>query len=234
MVAQDDNGSDVLLDAEDSWSNCDGWNEASDPFPCVLCPMEMETVQACICHCAAVHKFDFKIIKKTLGLIYLTKALDFFGCMKLVNYCRTSWTSKDFNADFVISTFKEWGANDEYLKPRLEDDPMLYAFEDDQSESESITVEDLSNEDVQELRNQLIQTNDRCQKLESQLEAYKAMVEETYMSQSVKELVISKEENISLKVGDADDGNYYFNSYASSEIHESMLRVFYMLITGCS
>jgi hypothetical protein len=67
----EDNGSDVLLDAEDSWSNCDGWNEGSVKFHCVLCPSEMETVQACFAHCSSAHSFDFKHIKNVLGLLLL-------------------------------------------------------------------------------------------------------------------------------------------------------------------
>ncbi len=35
-----------------------------------------------------------------------------------------------------------------------------------------------------------------------------------------------------LKVGDADHQNYYFDSYASSEIHETMLKVSLHAIKG--
>jgi type I protein arginine methyltransferase len=145
--------------------------------------------------------------------------------MKLVNFCRSNSGKKDFSSDFVISTYNDWSNNDEYLKPQLEDDPMLYAFEDDQSDSESVMVDLLNSEDVQDLKTQLYQSNDRCKQLQAQLDSYKTMVEETYMSQAIKELVINKDEELDLKVGDADAGNYYFNSYAATEIHESMLRV---------
>jgi protein arginine N-methyltransferase 3 len=154
--------------------------------------------------------------------------------MKLVNFCRSNSTKKDFSSDLVISTYKDWSSNDEYLKPQLEDDPMLYAFEDDQSDdNESVMVDRLNFEDVQDLQNQLKQSNEHCKNLQAQLDSYKAMVAETYMSQSIKELVISKDEELDLKVGDADAGNYYFNSYAATEIHESMLRVRLSLIVGC-
>jgi hypothetical protein len=73
----EDNGSDVLLDAEDSWSNCDGWNEGSVKFNCVLCTSEMETVKGCFAHCSSAHSFDFKHIRNLLGSKFINSRVGF-------------------------------------------------------------------------------------------------------------------------------------------------------------
>ena len=65
--------------ADESEDNGDG--DGDSEFKCLFCESNFGFCGSFFEHCASVHYFDFAGIKKSLDL-------DFYGCVKLVNYIR--------------------------------------------------------------------------------------------------------------------------------------------------
>ncbi|KAJ3042990.1 hypothetical protein HK097_001859, partial [Rhizophlyctis rosea] len=106
-------------EVDDRW---DDWEEEEAEAQCPFCPERVSPPTAAFEHCRTAHNFDFKLVRKTLGL-------DFYGSIRLINYVRTKskeGTILDGNA--VISDGKKasWIKDDAYLVPVLEDDALLY------------------------------------------------------------------------------------------------------------
>jgi protein arginine N-methyltransferase 3 len=75
---------------------------------------------------------------------------------------------------------------------------------------------------VKKLQTQLSNEKKSREQIQLNFEAYKGMVSTSFMSPEIKKAV----EEIHTEIDKAieDKGNYYFESYAGNEIHESMLR----------
>jgi protein arginine N-methyltransferase 3 len=149
--------------------------------------------------------------------------------MRLVNYVRSLGSQEDqissIKDSFVCENFSKWGKEDKFLVPQLQDDPLLYAFEDDDSDDErekeepkaaSIDTSSFSSDKdlsaiIQDLSLQLSESKAAEKKLTTELSSFKKIIDR-----------ISDPEP--KKIGDSDSGNYYFASYADNGIHETMLR----------
>ncbi|KAJ3262605.1 hypothetical protein HK103_000134 [Boothiomyces macroporosus] len=187
----DDANSDILVDANDTWSNCGDWEDTDEaPIQCPFCPEVI--LNDCFNHFKKAHEFDYHSIKRQLKL-------DFYQMIKLVNYTRTVKCTMEQ----VIQT-NEWN-DDKYLAPVLPDDPLLYAFEDDDEEIEQ--------DELTVLRNQMQQLLQQNMELKEGFEKYKTMVEKTFLPDS---------EPIEKLKNDVD--GYYFDSYTGTDIHETMLK----------
>jgi protein arginine N-methyltransferase 3 len=80
------------------------------------------TAEQCIDHCRDVHGMDLNVLKKRHNM-------DTFSYIRLINFIRTESPS----AGFVMSLSSDntW-QNDKYMKPVIEDDPLLmYNFDED-------------------------------------------------------------------------------------------------------
>jgi protein arginine N-methyltransferase 3 len=118
-MTNDDTNSEKLLDENDTWSNCDDWEEDSDAnCSCPFCELKFPASTECFSHTRESHKFDFHLIKKTLHL-------DFYCCMRLVNYVRQNSALK---MDEVIANFDEWKDDQSLMIPVLQDDALLYGI----------------------------------------------------------------------------------------------------------
>ncbi|KAJ3184333.1 Protein arginine N-methyltransferase 3 [Gaertneriomyces sp. JEL0708] len=245
-------------DADDTrW---DDWEEEhAVEAQCPFCQEMISPPSACFEHTKTAHAFDFHAIKRALKL-------DFYGSMKLVNYVRTrAEESAAFSADELTATGSStaWLQGDTYLRPVLDDDSLLYAFEDDEEEDElehlfisqrqqdaPVTSASLSMEES--LRLELAAAEQRAQLAEMRLQEltlafaqYKDMVREAFLDEPTtpggKATVRMSPAQNGTTNGNhsdlADDKNqdkeksdpewemdYYFSSYASSVIHESMLK----------
>jgi hypothetical protein len=80
------------------------------------------TAEECIDHCRNVHGLD-------LGLLKRRHSMDTFSYIRFVNYVRTERPSPGFVMS--LGSDAKW-ADERFLKPVLEDDPMLmFNFEED-------------------------------------------------------------------------------------------------------
>lgn len=57
--------SDKLVDENDTWSNCDDWEDNAEvQCECPLCGKIQESVEKCFSHSKEIHEFDFHSLKK--------------------------------------------------------------------------------------------------------------------------------------------------------------------------
>ncbi|PSS18961.1 Protein arginine N-methyltransferase [Actinidia chinensis var. chinensis] len=162
MAKKDEWLGDVQLDedeGEDDGQDWGDWNadqeEEGDDLDsnilCLFCCSIFNSSSALFHHCRSIHYFDFRAITKTL-------ALDFYASFNLINYvrsqvaenrcwsCRHTCQSKQDLQNHLHETFSledtifPW-ADDKYLKPFMQEDPLLYSFgEDYESEDEDTTA----------------------------------------------------------------------------------------------
>ncbi|KAL9026479.1 MAG: hypothetical protein Q9196_004862 [Gyalolechia fulgens] len=157
--------------------------------------------------------------------------LDTFGMIKLINYVRSQANQGLFAPNLVP---KDFLVGDEYLKPVMEDDALLYSIDDifdyceqqDKSLPNGSAGATLSGEEVQELLRQNKQ-------LREQAIYYRSALQKTYLENlELKERPLplpSEQENnqdvIAAHTKEiAGDDSHYFSSYAYNDVHELMLQ----------
>ncbi|KAL3349299.1 hypothetical protein AABB24_022436 [Solanum stoloniferum] len=150
MEVEGDNSDDDKDQNWDDWENGDEEDEEeamSSKLLCLFCESTYDSSNALFEHCASEHRFHFNTLKTTL-------ALDFYGCFKLINYVRSKVAgNKCWSCDIVCQSKEDllnhlhkvasfdngkfpWN-DDEFLKPFLNEDALLYSFdEDDEGEDD--------------------------------------------------------------------------------------------------
>ncbi|XP_078438497.1 protein arginine methyltransferase 3 [Wolffia australiana] len=125
----EDEDEEEQVEAWDDWAADEDDPESS--FLCLFCEAVFQSNDAVFAHCCAEHSFDFNEIKKNLKL-------DFYGCVKLINYIRTQ-VSK--NRSWSWDSSMEWN-DDIYLKPFMPDDALLESLFFDDNEEEISNIVD--------------------------------------------------------------------------------------------
>ncbi|KAL9602225.1 MAG: hypothetical protein Q9219_001949 [cf. Caloplaca sp. 3 TL-2023] len=160
-----------------------------------------------------------------------TNNLDTFGMIKLINYVRAQMNRGLFRPDMSPQSFLE---GDQYLKPVLEDDALLYSIDDlfDLCEhQEKVLSNDsaevtFSHSDVQEM----IKEN---KKLREQATYYRSSLRKSFLENlELKEQSLhtlhERDGDHSANTASAretvDSDSHYFSSYAYNDIHEVMLQ----------
>ncbi|KAI8922575.1 protein arginine methyltransferase 3 [Powellomyces hirtus] len=218
----------------------DDWeDEEGQQCECPFCHETVPSAAETFVHCRSEHGFDFKAVRKVL-------ALDFYGSIRLINYVRT--VSKGANAASMETLMAEgrsaaWLKDDTYLQPVLDDDPLLYAFEDEDEEEVEVPVvgEVPASSAETDLRKRLAAAELRASLAEQRLDEltlafmqYKDMVKEAFLDEPTQpggkatvRLGESQKEASDEEPKEGDEEwhmDYYFGSYAETEIHESMLK----------
>ncbi|CAI2172800.1 11155_t:CDS:10 [Funneliformis geosporum] len=212
----------------------DDWEEEEgdhQDLKCLFCDELFPLANDLFSHCLYHHGFDFQKIRTELKL-------DFYQCIRLINYIRHQVLN-----DSEFKNFQEILDNDVYLKPTLEGDPLLYAFDDVENDddfdkdvgSQSQDQKGIDIDPTTPLEHELLKklrlseerhfyTEVRLKTIESQFNEYRSMVKESFFD--VYSDVVSERSTKSLKVSSSyeDRTNYYFNSYAKNDIHEEMLK----------
>ncbi|KAI7858484.1 S-adenosyl-L-methionine-dependent methyltransferase [Circinella umbellata] len=229
---------------EETWDEWERESQYDSDPKCLFCPDVFDLPEDAFHHCKEVHGFDFLAVKRSLGL-------DFYKCIRMINYIRKQVVLKPDLAstkEFTLTGQEEFWEDDELLQPVMEDDALLFAFEeleiadDDQLEEEEEQHKALTQrkfdfstiKPTTELENQLLQmlknSSERSSQLQEQFEEYKKMVKSTFLANIIDDTrsersmsVMSVRTDNTQKFKD-DPGNYYFESYAHNEIHEQMLK----------
>lgn len=214
-----------LLDlAWDDWSNDE---EEQQDTTCLFCADIFAQPVETFNHMKTAHQFDFQAVRQSLHL-------DFYQCIRLINYIRREvQAGNDITKTF--SGKESFWTDDQFLQPVMEDDALLFAFEDldinddiDEDEAE-LAFTKLPNIDITQvkastdLERQLLKllqaTKANANQVADQFEEYKSMVKKTFydplVASSVNDAATSKP---------GDESNYYFNGYAQNDIHEQMLK----------
>ncbi|KAG0175758.1 hypothetical protein DFQ29_007058 [Apophysomyces sp. BC1021] len=219
------------LDPQDeAWDDWESDDQENSESKCLFCEQIFNKPVETFEHCKTAHGFDFLGVKRSLNL-------DFYQTIRMINYIRQqALTQPDLAATktFTMSGCEKFLENDEFLKPVLENDALLFAFEELDIADDDDDVEqqvpnpnqlDLSavqpSTDLERRLLQLLQHNQtHVKSLEDQFSDYKNMVKTTFFDNIADDLGRRDDEPKAL----VDEGNYYFNSYASNDIHEQMLK----------
>eukprot|EP00250_Pteridium_aquilinum_P019274 c24375_g1_i1 orf=642-2360(-) len=158
---------------EGEWEDWLG-NDAQDEYLCLFCPARLSSTQLLFHHCSSQHAFDFPQLRKDLALGFYDclRLINFIrsqvACntcwicglslesqdallqhVKFMNhgeiaFCKESSTSSD--REHVLYNKHLW-QDDKYLTPFLENDSLLYSF--DENSDDDTTEEKLSPEEVE-------------------------------------------------------------------------------------
>ncbi|KAG0556222.1 hypothetical protein KC19_11G036100 [Ceratodon purpureus] len=131
--------------------------EEEEAAQCLFCSDELPSSKAVFQHCAEAHSFDFLKLRADAGL-------DFYDTLRLINFIRSkvaenkSWSAEASlelqeslreQAGLSVDTKQKGTASssvpawkdDKFLTPVLENDPLLYGFDD---EGEDDDVEEMN------------------------------------------------------------------------------------------
>ncbi|EPS61091.1 hypothetical protein M569_13710 [Genlisea aurea] len=133
----------------DDWKEdegADGESECNPLLLCLFCDSLYGSARSLFQHCASMHSFDYYGIKSACNL-------DFYGCLKLINYVRAQVAShkcwscgNEYMSDKALQEHLHgspeldrgsfpW-SDDKYLKPFLHDDALLYSFSEDDDDDD--------------------------------------------------------------------------------------------------
>ncbi|KAM3584074.1 hypothetical protein VKS41_004041 [Umbelopsis sp. WA50703] len=214
----------------DNWDDWDG-EEEQENMKCLFCPTIFDSASKLFKHCSEAHTFDFIKTRQQLKL-------DFYQCIRMINYIRKQVINNPDlgnSQPFTITGSEKFLTEDQYLAPALEEDGLLYAFEDlDLEDGEQDIEETGAKDDIpastdleRELLSRLRQAENHIQMIEGQFKDYQEMVRKTFLDDASLQQI---REDGALSVNSPsmaehrDDNNYYFNSYAQNDIHEQMLK----------
>ncbi|KAJ1938702.1 hypothetical protein FBU59_004357 [Linderina macrospora] len=230
VVSYSESGFDTQDERWDDWED----DELLTPMKCLFCATTFQSAITLFRHVKQHHGFDFPHARKTLNL-------DFYQSMRAVNYIRTlEKTDPKFSqvSQFELTGTEAFLNDDEYLKPVLEDDTLLYALDElDLDDTRSIgggsragslarspmvgegcvlRERELASK-VKALEQQLGIKEREVTFVTEQFDEYRQMVKRQFY------------DNMGDKTNDdggkeKEGGDYYFNSYANNDIHLQMLQ----------
>ncbi|XP_042481349.1 probable protein arginine N-methyltransferase 3 [Macadamia integrifolia] len=144
-------GDEEVEDQLDNWEdwNTDEENSDSD-FLCLFCNSKYSSIETLWEHCSSNHHFDFRRIRRTLGL-------DFYDSLKLINYVRsqvaanicwscgaTCQSNKDLqnhlHEPVNLKDSKLLWEDDKYLRPHMQEDSLLHSFAEDEDDEDVQTT----------------------------------------------------------------------------------------------
>ncbi|KAK3946220.1 p115 like vesicle tethering protein [Diplogelasinospora grovesii] len=183
-------------------------------------------------YCKSEHSLDFLGIRDRLGL-------DFHGTVKLINFIRQR--VHEGGASAIPSSSKVTLGDlqdDRYLKPVLDDDALILCLDDlpepgctSASSSSSAPAEKgkgvegpSSPSDVDSLQKKNVELQAELEQLAKQFSSYRLAVQQT-LDQRWGDDEQAKEPKFDASdKTDKNDSEYYFESYAHNDIHETMLK----------
>ncbi|KAI5008313.1 hypothetical protein ZWY2020_009361 [Hordeum vulgare] len=236
-----DDGDDYEDDEDEDEEGEEGWDDwesdgddaagGGGGLLCLFCSARFDSDTSLFAHCGNEHGFDFHKLVRELGL-------DFYGCIKLINFVRSkvaenkSWSCAEISQ---LEGKVPW-ADDSYLKPFMEDDSLLHSlsiFDDEDDEDCGMPVEtgecSAGNGRSGELQGNCLNTIiDDCSDISARFE--KAVTTESNggdnngsLSEEPtdRQLKITRASVTAKEIKKVDDN--YFGSYSSFGIHREML-----------
>eukprot|EP00808_Paulinella_micropora_P003509 g23124.t1 len=208
-------------DKEDTWSGLDDEEVEEDPVQCLFCnKMFADGPQTALSHAARAHDFDFHAYRKE-------HKLDFYGSVRLINFIRTQIATQAIQAKQLVAMLKGYDDNvqralssDDFLKPFLADDALLFSFEDDDDEEELGTGKEPQT--IEEYAQRQKELQQQVADLQDMIRAMRA----DYQRLALGDEPPTTEEKITTQDGKnkPQDDRGYFDGYSHREIHEVMLK----------
>ncbi|THH21417.1 hypothetical protein EW146_g166 [Bondarzewia mesenterica] len=209
--SEDGNDTSVSGEEEETWS--DWISDSMNEQPCRSLFEEkiLPTVSDALNYDKQTHGFDLSAACSKLSL-------DFHGRIRLINYIRKekptaqSLQSLEGNESFLSS--------DDYLRPVLEDDPLLLNTSDEWSDSGDEEVAPTNQVDAQKRMRSLER---KLRKAKQDLADYNALITQHLDIGRLKEAV-EEPGSIAAESKAPDDDSHYFQSYEENDIHAVMIQ----------
>ncbi|KAJ3412054.1 Protein arginine N-methyltransferase 3 [Chytridiales sp. JEL 0842] len=217
---------DIDEQEDNTWSDF-GDDEDCEAL-CLVCDHQAE-INEVVKHMISEHALDLKAIKKDLGL-------DFYGCMRLINYMRTLASEKHTITAENLKSETAWVTDDKFLQPVLENDAFLYAFEfDDEEESTTQDLHDrmqqldIKSQGEAAMAERILYLESKLATAQRSFEEYQNLVRKTFLEDAAGiefDDASLRSVQIAQKPAGApeDEMDYYFQSYTGMDIHEIMLK----------
>jgi protein arginine N-methyltransferase 3 len=207
----------VDVDGGETW---DDWvDDGAASFDCVFCASKFSAEEPLHAHLQEAH--DFSLHREISS-----RKLDTYGTIQLVNFLRQS-TLDGVSAGQVKQTLATQGnatfQKDEFLKPVVADDPLLYCLDCD---SDSSDEEDDAQEEQKSEESKVAapaaadEASELIAKL--RLENLELKQQMTKYSKLVRDFVVDGESAAPIEDA-ADNDTYYFDSYSQVGIHREMI-----------
>ncbi|KAI9708878.1 MAG: hypothetical protein M1828_002582 [Chrysothrix sp. TS-e1954] len=171
-------------------------------------------------HCKKNHNFDFLKVVRDFDL-------EFYDCIKLVNYVR--WEVKNGMTRPDVSTKSLWTGED-YLQPALEDDALLFCLDEvldqpttsgqvEETDGGLVDSDETSSKAPDATLSRVTQLEQQLSRLHIEYTDYR-----TSVAQTLDQRWSERDDKTTDKASGEDDDKHYFESYANNGIHETMLR----------
>ncbi|KJZ72051.1 hypothetical protein HIM_08612 [Hirsutella minnesotensis 3608] len=207
------------LDARSEASSDSGWLdvEPDEEHNVIVSLFDSETFSSLdqmLNHCQEHHGFDLATNVRRLQL-------DFLGAVKMVNFIRGS---VKHGRKLPPTISRDDLDDDALLIPVMENDAVLFSLGDvlEEASNEAASTE---NEQTKDLlaRNEALEAE--LESLQASFVSYRLRVQRTLDQRwGLDENLDFKPDGPSGPVRRKDGGDYYFESYAAHEIHETMLK----------
>lgn len=216
-----------ILDLKDD----EGWEDAeleeeSDTFISLLDDEVFMDIMQMLKHCKEKHNFDFLELRQRLGL-------DFYGNIKLVNFIRSQVHSGNAVSSVTIS--KEDFEHENFLKPVLEDDALLFNLDElpDLEESTGTRKDKEIAAGSGHLIARVSELEEELRRIHSQFDDYRTTVKETLDERwNDKTTAGPSRSGSGAKEEKRDDDSHYFSSYSyNGQSHILVLLFFCLTIT---
>ena len=201
-AASSSSSEDILdLEADEGWEDAEPDVE-QEQFVSLFDEKVFSDIQSMLRYCKNQYDFDFLATRQALGL-------DFYGNIKLVNYIRSCVQE----GEKVVSNISRKDLdNDNYLKPVLENDALLFSLD----ELPPVEMDhDKAGRSSGELLARVSELEEELRKTQAQFTSYRETVKETLDERwNSGSGGPSKPEAASAKNEKRDDDSHYFTSYS--------------------
>ncbi|KAJ8081154.1 hypothetical protein PM082_017997 [Marasmius tenuissimus] len=191
-------------DEDDDDQTWEDWVEDSNNNQSCKSLFEDKTLQnaeAALEHDKKAHGFDLNEICAKLSL-------DVHGRIRLINFIRKTKPTPQSASELKGSDF----ASDEYLRPVLEDDPLLQLQSDDWSDSED---EDASSDPEKRIK----ALERKLEQARAEFNAYRSLI-----NQRLNLIEAASDSAAENAQKPRDDDTHYFESYGANDIHAVMIQ----------
>ncbi|KAH9891894.1 protein arginine N-methyltransferase [Cubamyces lactineus] len=214
---QDESSSDE--DDDQAW---DDWvSDSLEKRPCksLFEDRTFDSVQEALAYDETTHGFSLKDVSSRLSL-------DLYRRIRLINWIRKEHPSP--SAAVALTGSEDFFNSDEYLKPAIEDDPLLQIAPDDSSDSEDEAEleQQEAPKDITSATRRIAALQRKLQQAKQDLVYYRRFVSERLnlagLADELKNLDVSPTTHAAVPL--RDDDSHYFQSYAQNDIHSVMIQ----------
>ncbi|KAH9850155.1 S-adenosyl-L-methionine-dependent methyltransferase [Lenzites betulinus] len=176
-----------------------------------------DTVQEALAHDEATHGFSLKDVTTKL-------ALDPYQRIRLINWIRKEHPASSEVIALVGS--ESFLSSDEYLKPALEDDPLLQIVPDDSDSEEDEPEKAEAPKDFAGATRRITALQRKLEQAKQDLVYYRGFVSQRLnlagLADELKDSAVSSTTHAAVPL--RDDDSHYFQSYAENDIHSVMIQ----------